>query len=215
MRNWRNTSSIRSIFVPLNANIPGIPTVVNVITIRLVPNFSSPLGKPPDLPNSRLLWNEPRPKTKRGKNGFHDYPIALPGSCFFFFRKPQKHTQQNNPFWNIPLLGACCFFDYGTSLKRVTAFFFSKQNLNLGCWYWYCWKLFWSTVITWLLVLGSIYRTLEYTEFPGKQFLAATLHFFLLIQKHISHNSSGCSIASMNATLICTSFLWLLYIYMI
>lgn len=213
MRNWRNTSSIRSIFVPLNANIPGIPTVVNVITIRLVPNFSSPLGKPPDLPNSRLLWNEPRPKTKRGKNGFHDYPIALPGSCFFSEATKAHTTKQS--ILKYTFAWCMLFFWLWYKSKTGNCVFFSKQNLNLGCWYWYCWKLFWSTVITWLLVLGSIYRTLEYTEFPGKQFLAATLHFFLLIQKHISHNSSGCSIASMNATLICTSFLWLLYIYMI
>ena len=117
-----------SIFVPLNANIPGIPTVVNVITTRLVPNFSSPLGAPPYPPNSRLLWNEPRPKTKRGKNGFHDYPIALPGSCFLRKATKTHTTKQSILKYTFAWCMLFCWLWYKS--KTGNCVYFSKQDLN-------------------------------------------------------------------------------------
>lgn len=165
MRNWRNTSSIRPIFVPLNANIPGIPTVEHVITTRLVPNFSSPLGKPPYPPNSGLLWNEPRPKTKRGKNGFHDYPIALPGSCFF--RKATKTHTTKQSILKYTFAWCMLFFWLWYKSKTGNCVFVFKAKFEFGLLIWlevllkYCDYMF--------ACVGKHLQNLEYTEFPEKK----------------------------------------------
>ena len=147
--------------------LPGIPTVTNVINKILVPLLFSPLGKPPYLPNSRLMWNEPRPKTKRGKNGFHDYPIALPGSCCCFFSESHKNTH-NKITTKQPILKytfAWCMLFVWLWYKSKTG---NKAKFEFGL------LILLKVILKYcdymVACVGKHLQNLEYTEFPGYNF---------------------------------------------